>query len=138
MKKHAMLWTLCMSVGLLSTAKSPAQETGLEPPSDLQYSRIWADSIRLNWNPPRIATETEDPKANEWTELPLQHTATYRLPGNYTGMPHPRNPASDGTYIYLSTWSSSGAASTFYKYDLYGNFVETGKPSIPTASRSCS
>lgn len=125
MKKHAMLWTLCIGIGLLSTAKSPAQETGLEPPSNLQYTRLWTDSIRLNWNPPRIATENATSKANEWTELPLQHTATYRLPGNYdASTSHPRNPASDGKYIYLSSWSQSGA-STFYKYDLYGNFVES-------------
>lgn len=109
-----------MAIGAISCFQSHAQEeNSLVPPSDLQYTRLWADSIRLRWTPPQKAVGQQK---TEWSELPLTHIATYRLDG-ITTQGHPRNPASDGEYIYMSSWNTSGP-SVFFKYDLYGNFVE--------------
>lgn len=115
-----MIRTLCMAMGTISCIPALAQEgSGLIPPSNLEYTRLWADSIRLRWSPPQQAAGQQK---TEWTDLPLTHVATYRLNG-ITTQGHPRNPASDGEYIYMSSWNSSGA-SVFFKYDLYGNFIE--------------
>lgn len=117
MKNKRLL--LCFAVWLISMPILFAQSvSGSRPaPSGLNYVRLWTDSIRLQWNPPSVSGES---KAT-WKEIPLEHRATYHLTGQ-TGN-EPRNPVSDGKFIYMTSWTSYGS-SIFYQYDLYGNFIE--------------
>lgn len=118
MKNKRLL--LCFAVWLISMPILFAQSVSdsRPSPSGLNYVRLWTDSIRLQWNPPSVSvTESK----SMWKEIPLEHRATYHLTGQ-TGN-EPRNPVSDGKFIYMTSWSSYGP-STFYKYDLYGNYIE--------------
>lgn len=99
-----------MSVPLTKTFQY--KSCGHYPGVNNFYAKMVDEGVYMSWNYPEFDTTT---RANRETwDLLNYFSATS---GYQYGI------ATDGNYIYTSSWSAS-STSQFYKYDMNGNFIE--------------